>query len=386
MKRSNKLTAYQLKEHYRLIPARFFELVLRKKSQQTQNLPSEIKSFKEAQYDESAFDPVKRGSASVHLDLITGSVGRYHDFDSQFRIKEHVPSDRLNSIKTAMRDGKQLPPIELFQIKDDYYVFDGNHRVAAARELGVDTSQAEIVELIPCKTTFENIIYRERLRFREKTGLSQAINLTEIGQYDRLYQQIQKHQDYLRQQAGWEIEIEFAAHDWYETIYSPLAAIIEKGRLLENFPDRTISDIYAYISFHQWENGQTRQYEIGIDKQIPKDMEAFREKMADTKDQKYPDMKRIITAFVLIHVKGKKGYRVIDKLFAIDEVKEVHSVHGEVDILVKFVLTRDLLSSDAEIISQFVQDKIRSVSGVAHTHTLIPGRSRVKCEMPSSDC
>ncbi len=357
---------------------RFFELVLRKKSQQTQNLPSEIKSFKEAQYDEGAFDPIIRGEASVLLDQITGSVGRYHDFDDHFRIKEHLPSGRLNSIKDAMRYSRIFPPVELFQIKDEYYVLDGNHRVAAAKELGHDTIRAEIVELIPSKNTFENIIYRERLLFRENTGLTQALTLTEIGQYDYLYQQILKHQNYLCQQAGWEITIEGAARDWYETIYIPLANIIEKGQLLQNFPSRTLSDMYVYFSFYQWERGQARQYNIGIDKQIPSDMEAFREKMANTKEQKYPDMQRHITAFVLIHVKGNKAYRVVDKLFAHDEIKEVHSVHGEVDILVKFVLTRDLLSSDAEIISQFVQDKIRSVSGVEYTHTLIPGRSRVK--------
>ncbi|MBG7609395.1 MAG: Lrp/AsnC ligand binding domain-containing protein [Anaerolineae bacterium] len=349
-----------------------------KSSKLLQHQPSEIKSFKEAQRIEDAFDPVKRGTSTVPLDKIVGSVGRYQDFDSHFRIKEHLPSDRLNNTKNAMRKGKQLPPVELFQIKDEYYVLDGNHRVAAAKELRYDTIRAEIVELIPSKNSLENIIYRERLRFREITGLSQAIIFTEVGQYDYLYQQILKHQDYLWQWAGWKIAVEGAAHDWYETIYTPLAKIIEKGQLLQNFPNRTLSDLYAFISYHQWEKGQSRQYEIGIDQQIPTEMEAFRDKMADTNIQNFPDMKRNITAFVLIHVKGNKAYRVVDKLFALDEIQEVHSVHGEVDIIIKFCLVRDLLSSDAEVISEFVQAKIRSVSGVEYTHTLIPGRSRVK--------
>jgi hypothetical protein len=41
-------------------------------------------------------------------------------------------------------------------------------------------------------------------------------------------------------------------------------------------------------------------------------------------------------------------------------------------------LTRDLLSSDAEIIAQFVHENIRSISGVTSTQTLIPGYSKVK--------
>jgi hypothetical protein len=45
---------------------------------------------------------------------------------------------------------------------------------------------------------------------------------------------------------------------------------------------------------------------------------------------------------------------------------------------VKLVLTRDLLSSDAEIISQFVHEKVRQLPGVKRTNTLIPGLSRIK--------
>jgi ribosome biogenesis GTPase A len=68
----------------------------------------------------------------------------------------------------------------------------------------------------------------------------------------------------------------------------------------------------------------------------------------------------------------------MDKLFELDEVKEVHSVHGDVDVVLKAVLTRDLLSSDAEIISQFVHEKVRQLPGVVSTKTLIPGVSKVK--------
>ena len=106
-------------------------------------------------------------------------------------------------------------------------------------------------------------------------------------------------------------------------------------------------------------------------------MEAFRNKMADMKEQQYPEMQRDITAFVLIIVKAKSEYRIMDKLFVHDEVKELHSVHGDVDIIAKIVLTRDMLSSDAEIIGDFVHDHIRGISGVSSTQTLIPGYSKI---------
>ena len=100
--------------------------------------------------------------------------------------------------------------------------------------------------------------------------------------------------------------------------------------------------------------------------------------MADLKDAEYPEMKRGITVFILINVQAKKEIKLIDKIFELEEVREVHSVHGDVDLLVKVVLTRDLLSSDAEIISQFVHEKVRQLPGVNSTNTLIPGLSRIK--------
>jgi DNA-binding Lrp family transcriptional regulator len=155
---------------------------------------------------------------------------------------------------------------------------------------------------------------------------------------------------------------------------------IKKGNLIESFPNRTLADLYVYISWHQWEKGSTRKYGIRVDQLIPKDMEAFRKKMSEKMEQKYPEMKREITAFVLMNVAVKRDYQIIDKLYELEEVREIHSVHGEFDIIAKVVLTRDLLASDAETIGQFVHNQVREVPGVVSTQTLIPGISKIKKE------
>ena len=108
-----------------------------------------VKSFRDQQQKEAAFDHRDRGIRSVPLDRIVGSVGRYKDFDGRFRFKPNVPSDRLEAIKTAMRAGRTLGPVKIFEIKDEFYVLDGNHRIAAAKELGHDEILAHIEELIP---------------------------------------------------------------------------------------------------------------------------------------------------------------------------------------------------------------------------------------------
>ena len=148
--------------------------------------------------------------------------------------------------------------------------------------------------------------------------------------------------------------------------------------MINSFPERTIEDLFSYITFHQWKEGRKRQYGIGIDKLVPKNMEEFRKKMTNLKDAQYPEMKQGINVIILMNVQASKEIKLMDKLFEHEEVKEVHSVHGDVDLVVKVVLTRDLLSSDAEIISQFVHEKVRQLPGVVSTKTLIPGISKVK--------
>lgn len=337
-----------------------------------------VKCFSADQEQEAAFDAVDRGCCSVPVSQIVGSVGRYHDFDSQFRIKRHLPSERLQHIKAAFKAGKALPPVKLYQIKDEYYVLDGNHRVSAAKELEHDTIRADILEFVPSKNTLENILYRERSQFKDTTGLTDPIELTEVGQYIHLQEQVSQHHQHLKQTADENVSFQQAAQDWYQTIFKPMAKIITNGGLLTRFPERTLADLYTYISFHQWEIGRQRKYGIGIDKLITRDMEAFRKKMETIPENEYPEMLRGITAFVLMKVKAKSEHRIMDKMFALREVREVHAVHGDIDVIAKIILTRDLLSSDAEIIAQFVHENIRTISGVISTQTIIPGRSKVK--------
>jgi DNA-binding Lrp family transcriptional regulator len=225
----------------------------------------------------------------------------------------------------------------------------------------------------------ENLLYHEKAQFDDRTQLPYTIELTDFGQYQHLIEQISRHRDYLEKKAAAAVALQKAAKDWYETIYEPLIAVIKKGRLIEYFPGRTLADLYTFISVHQWEKKDHGfRYGIGISQLVPKNMEDFRKKMAKLKETEYPEMLREITAFVLMNVSAKKDVRLVDKLIKLEEVKEAHSVHGNVDILAKIVLRRDLISSDAETIGDFVQNKIRQFSGVISTQTLIPGYSKVK--------
>lgn len=337
-----------------------------------------VKSFNTCQEQENAYDGVERGRKSVLLARIVGSVGRYQDFDEQFHFKKHVPKERFEKIKQMMRAGQKIPPVKLYQIKDDFYVVDGNHRIAAAKELGHDEILAEIVEFIPSKLSLENIRYREKLAFQEETGLTAPIEITEMGQYSTLLTQIETHQQYLIK-TGQSVDFQQAAKDWHQTIYLPLISVIQKSDLLSAFPNRTMADLYIYITHHQWgQINKERRYGVGINQMIPADMETFRTKMAEVQNVDYPEMKRTITVFVTMNLEPRHEDRIVDKLFTLDEVKEIHSIHGNVDLLIKVELTRTLLSSDAETISNFVHKAFRQLTGIISTQTLIPGYSKFK--------
>ncbi len=337
-------------------------------------------SFNRRQQQEGAWDAVERGTLMVPLARIVGSVGRYHDFDRQFKTRHPGRrNERLQAILAAMRAGRRLPPIALYQIKDDFYILDGHHRFQAARELGQTEILSRIVELLPSAHSMEAILCREKTEFQQKYRLPEAITLTEPGQFARFDWQINEHRHHLSSKEP-DTAVDTAARDWYATIYRPLHILVERSSLLDAFPERTIGDLCLYISTHQWQLGKKRKYGIKFDRLIPTDMEVFRMNMLNRNEHEYPEMQREITVFMLLNIDGREEEEILAKMKKMEEIREIHTVHGTYDLLIKITLHRDLLSSDAELISQFTQETIRQWEGVISTHTLIPGMSLIKDE------
>ena len=80
----------------------------------------------------------------------------------------------------------------------------------------------------------------------------------------------------------------------------------------------------------------------------------------------------------MISVKPELEKEIIEKLYAYNEVAELHYVPADFDIIAKIVLERALLSSESEIVRQFVQGKVRRIPGVTWTQTIIPLSSKIK--------
>jgi hypothetical protein len=73
---------------------------------------------------------------AIPLAAIVGTVDATADFDACFRPASERVAPRWRSIARAHHDGRPLPPIDVIESADGYYVLDGRHRVSVARALG----------------------------------------------------------------------------------------------------------------------------------------------------------------------------------------------------------------------------------------------------------
>lgn len=203
---------------------------------------------------------------NVPLDKIVGSVGRYRDFTQAFLPRNDSLRERWRRVDAAMNSFAGVPPVELYQVGDLYFVRDGNHRVSVARARGDKTIEAYVttmdlpfpVEADSAKELSAWLTEASHRLFLERTHLAghfpgADVRLTEPGRYFQFDEQIEVHRWYMGEAEGHEISNEEAVRSWYENIYQPLTAEIRNSGLLKDFPGRTEADLYLWICQHREE-------------------------------------------------------------------------------------------------------------------------------------
>jgi hypothetical protein len=108
---------------------------------------SGLLDLEEVQSQASITNSRYAGTRSVSIDRIQGSQGRSADFDAHFHPLHERTQDRWMSILAAMQNGVILPPVELVQVGERYFVRDGHHRISVARALGQIDVDAEVTAL-----------------------------------------------------------------------------------------------------------------------------------------------------------------------------------------------------------------------------------------------
>jgi hypothetical protein len=199
------------------------------------------------------------GIREIPIDRIVGSVDRSGDFDRDFRPRRGLSRGRLASLRSAFRDGG-LPAIEVFEVGGAYFVEDGHHRVALAREQHADFIDAEVTRL---QTNYEvgpevdvcQLVHTEQQRMLlEESGLSRArpeavIEFTLLDGYTQLREIIKAHGYDLARQRGALPAPEEVAGDWYDSVYRPGVDAVRRASLPELYASwhSTDADLFLWV-------------------------------------------------------------------------------------------------------------------------------------------
>jgi hypothetical protein len=93
-----------------------------------------------------AMGRIHRGTRTVPVGQIWGSVGRCLDFDRDFLPAKASVQERWKRIDRSFHRGEELPPVNLYKVGGVYFVADGHHRISVAHFHGVEWIDAEVTE------------------------------------------------------------------------------------------------------------------------------------------------------------------------------------------------------------------------------------------------
>jgi nucleotide-binding universal stress UspA family protein len=202
-----------------------------------------LRSFYDDAARAGALRQRKLGLRIVELGRIIGSVGRAPDLGPDFRPARRRRGDdeRFTRFRAAMEAGERLPPVELDKLGFGYYVLDGHHRVAAARQLGQLELEADVTEFVPLADAQAARIFAERRAFERSTGLT-AVGAARPESYAQLAALI----DAYRGERGI-ADYRQAAQRWYHEVYRPLWRRVRQRRLTHYFPGDRSADFIARL-------------------------------------------------------------------------------------------------------------------------------------------
>jgi nucleotide-binding universal stress UspA family protein len=222
----------------------------------------ELLSYEEVRHKLHAVESGVEMLEQIPLDAIVGSVGRYNDFSRGFFPLQDSDEQRWARVRLAVTGQQGVPPIEVYQLGDAYFVKDGNHRVSVARQLGTRDIQAYVT---PVKTRVpftaddeaeDLILKEEHTSFLEETRLDELrpgadLSVTVPGQYQILLEHIEVHRYFMGLDEERSIPYQEAVEHWHDTVYLPVVDSIRRYGLLRGFENRTETDLYLWLAEHR---------------------------------------------------------------------------------------------------------------------------------------
>ena len=196
------------------------------------------------------------GVQLIPLEKIVGSVDKVRDFDRRFRPTSDRSRQRWQALAEKSRLGEYLPPIQVYQLGNLYFVIDGHHRVSVARAQGATEIEADVTQI-------ETVIDTDGiggprdlegknwgLRFLNRVPLAgerrAAINCTDPTNYHVLAEMIEAWACRLMQrEQAWFDKVTMGER-WFDEEYTPVLQLIDEAGV--RGADETGADAYIRVA------------------------------------------------------------------------------------------------------------------------------------------
>jgi hypothetical protein len=197
------------------------------------------------------------GVRPVPLRRIVGSEGRAADFDRRFVPRRRESHSRIRELAQAFPDGN-FPAITVQQLGEAYFVVDGHHRVALALRRGMEAVDADVTvvrarwSLGPDSRRDELLHAEQEWLFMQESGLAETrpqarIRFSEPVGYSQLLSGVEAHGYRIGLAAGAVVTRGEAASHWYDRVYLPGVAAIERERVEGICANPTLADRFLWL-------------------------------------------------------------------------------------------------------------------------------------------
>jgi len=208
------------------------------------------------------------GTKLIPLDAIVGSVDKARDFDRRFRPTSGRSRQRWERLARASRTGEVIPPIDVYQVGDYYFVQDGHHRVSVARSLRLGVIEARVTAIdtfltpvgIDARSDLERKFWRRLLLERVPfTGEARAaVAVDDPFEYGEIAETVEAWAARTMHAEGKYMDKATMAARWYAEEFRPVVDMIEEAgvrgedeRPAEAYM-RVACERYRLIREHEW--------------------------------------------------------------------------------------------------------------------------------------
>jgi len=201
-----------------------------------------------------------QGTKVIPLDAIVGSVDKMRDFDRRFRPTSTRSRQRWERLARASRVGEEIPPIEVYQIGDYYFVSDGHHRVSVARSLGLSVIEARVTAIdtflapvgIAARADLELKFWRrlmlERVPFTGEARAAVAVDTPSY--YGEIAETVEAWAARMMHAEGAYMDKTTMAERWYAEEFVPVVEMIEDAGV--RGPDERPAEAYLRIACERY--------------------------------------------------------------------------------------------------------------------------------------